>query len=205
MSVTSDPPKAPPLSPGPEQPTDRPRWYRRRGWVVALIALFVGIGLGAAASGSKTKTTTVTAPAQTVVNTVPGPTKTVAGPTKTVAGPTKTVTTTVTRSVTVTPPTTPDQSAFVEAMLADKAPGGSGPSTRSHLQDAYPGATIQISGAQCVEAGTTQHYQCTVSYTVSGSSDPSQDGSYTLSATGSCDNAGNCQTLESAVDTASRQ
>jgi hypothetical protein len=59
-----------------------------------LIALFVGIGLGSASSGSKTKTTTVTAPAQTVVQTVPGPTKTVPGPTKTlkVPGPTKTVT-----------------------------------------------------------------------------------------------------------------
>ena len=45
----------------------------------------------------------------------------------------------------------------------------------------------------------------TVSYTVSGASDPSQDGSYTLGATASCDNAGTCQTLEDAVNTASRQ
>jgi hypothetical protein len=36
------------------------------------------------------------------------------------------------------------------------------------------------------------------------SSEP-QDGSLTLSATGPCDNAGNCQTLEDAVDSASRQ
>jgi len=104
MSVTTNPPigptpptvqspKAPPPSLGPEQPNGRRRWYRR-GWVIGLIGLFVGIGLGAASSGSKTKTTTVTAPAQTVVQTVPGTTKTVAGATKTVTvpGPTKTVT-----------------------------------------------------------------------------------------------------------------
>jgi hypothetical protein len=114
MSVTTNPPNgptpptvqlpnAPPPPPGPEQPTDRPRRYRR-GWVIGLIALFVGIGLGAASSGSKTKTTTVTAPAQTVVKTVAGSTKTVAGPTRMVPGPTRTVTHTTTVTKTVTAP-----------------------------------------------------------------------------------------------------
>jgi hypothetical protein len=71
---TSVPP-APPLGPIPPAPRDR-RWYRR-GWVIGLIALFVGIGLGVASAGSKKpKTTTVTSPAQTVVQTVTGPTET---------------------------------------------------------------------------------------------------------------------------------
>ena len=78
----------------------------------------------------------------------------------------------------------------LERSLTDKARASSGHSTQSFLENSYPGATIQVTGAQCVEAGTTQHYQCTVSYAVSGDSDPSQDGSYTLGATGSCDNAG---------------
>ena len=102
--VEPPPPQAPPPPTGPEQPAGRPRWYRR-GWVIGLIALIVGIGLGANSAGSnKTKATTVTAPAQTVVNTVAGPTTTVlrttAGTTKTVTvpGPTKTVTKTVTQS-----------------------------------------------------------------------------------------------------------
>lgn len=107
--VEPPPPQAPPPPRGPEQPAGRPRWYRR-GWVIGLIALIVGIGLGAASAGSnKTKTTTVTSPAQTVVTTVPGGTKTVVrgvpGPTKTVtvSGPTKTVTQTVTASTPATP------------------------------------------------------------------------------------------------------
>ena len=106
--VEPPPPQAPPPPTGPEQPAGRPRWYRR-GWVIGLIALIVGIGLGAASAGSnKPKTTTVTSPAQTVTNTVSGGTKTVVrgvpGPTKTVTvpGPAKTVTQTVQAS-TATP------------------------------------------------------------------------------------------------------
>lgn len=142
-------------------------------------------GCGAATTVTSTVTTAVTAPPRTV-----------------------TVTKTVTaspRTVTATTPTTPDQSAFLEQVLTDKISGGTGRSTRSFIQNGYPGATVQVTGAQCVEAGTTQHYQCTVDYAISGASDPSQDGSYTLGATGSCDNAGTCQTQEDAVDTASRQ
>ena len=77
-------------------------------------------------------------------------------------------------TVSVTTPTTPDASAFLERSLTDKVPGGSGHSTQSFLANSYPGATIQLTGAQCVEAGTTQHYQCTVSYTVSGALTPRQ-------------------------------
>lgn len=111
--VEPPPPQAPPPPSGPEQPAGRPHWYRR-GWVVGLIALIVGIGLGAASAGSnKTKTTTVTSPAQTVVTTVAGPTKTVADPNKTVAGPTKTVpgpTKIVTQTVTAPSAATPSNS-----------------------------------------------------------------------------------------------
>jgi hypothetical protein len=109
------------------------------------------------------------------------------------------------QTVTATSPTTPDASTFIEGMLTDKVSGSSGHSTQSFLQNSYPGAAIDVTGAKCVEAGTTQHYQCTVSYTVSGASDSTQDGGYTLGATGSCDSAGTCQTLEDAVDTASMQ
>ena len=129
--------------------------------------------------------------------------------TTTVTGPTQTVTTTTTATTTATTttsaPTSPDASAFLEKSLTDKIPGNSGLSTHSFLQNSYPGATIDVTGAKCVEAGTTEHYQCIVSYTVSGASDSTQDGSYTLGATGSCDSAGNCQTNEDAVATASRQ
>ena len=128
MSITSTPPgngQALPVDPDVVQqppghgsgPPDippqvaRPRWYRR-GWVIGLVALLVGIGLGAAAGFSKKapRAATVTAPAQTVIHTVPGATKTlvhvrtVASPTRTVAGPTQTVTQTV--QATPTPTTT---------------------------------------------------------------------------------------------------
>ena len=86
----------------------RPHWYRR-GWVIGLCALVLGLGLGAIVAGSNAKTTTVTSPPRTVVQTVDGvaptvtqtvrpPTRTVTVPgpiktlTKTVPGPTKTVT-----------------------------------------------------------------------------------------------------------------
>jgi hypothetical protein len=150
-------------------------------------ALAVGVAAVALAGCGSTTTTTVTTA---------------------VTAPPQTVTTTVTappRTVTARPPTTPDRSSFVEQVLSDKTSGGTGQSTHAFLQNGYPGAAIQLNGTQCVEEGATQHYQCVVSYTVSGSSDPSQDGSYTLSATGSCDNSGSCQTVEDAVDTASRQ
>ena len=66
----SGPPDVPP-------PVARRPWYRR-GWVVGVVALLVGIGLGAAAGSTKKapRAATVTAPAQTVVQTVAGPTKT---------------------------------------------------------------------------------------------------------------------------------
>ena len=162
-------------------------WCREGKFTVGTF-LVAAIGVAVAGCGAATTTTvttTLTAPPQTVAVT------------KTVTAPP--------RTVTATTPTTPDASGFLERSLSDKIPVSSGHSTQSFLANSYPGATIQVTGAHCVEAGTTQHYQCTVSYTVSGASDPSQDGSYTLGATGSCDNAGNCQTDEDAVATASRQ
>jgi hypothetical protein len=163
--------------------------WSREGKFMLSTFLVAAIAIGVAGCGAAT-TTTVTTTVTTAVTTA-------------VTAPQRTVT--VNRTVTAKTPTTPDASAFLERSLTDKVPGGSGHSTRSFLENSYPGATVQATGAQCVEAGTTQHYQCTVGYTVSGASDPSQDGSYTLGATGSCDNAGNCQTLEDAVATASRQ
>lgn len=106
--VQPSPPEAPPPPPGAQRPTGRPRWYRR-GWVIGLIALIVGIGLGAGSAGSnKTKTTTVTSPVQTVVKTVAGGTTAVHSGTKTVKvpGPTKTVTHTQTVTQTVQASTT---------------------------------------------------------------------------------------------------
>lgn len=87
-------------------PDRRGRWYRR-GWVIAVGALLVGVGIGSAAGSSKTapRAATVTAPAQTVVQTVPGPTKTgTVVHVRKVPGPTTTVTQTVQAS-TPTPAT----------------------------------------------------------------------------------------------------
>jgi hypothetical protein len=91
-SVLQSPPS---YGPGPPDvpPQDlQPRWYRR-GWVIGLGALLVGIGLGGAAGASKTapRAATVTAPAKTVVHTAPGATKTKTV-VRNVPGPTKTVT-----------------------------------------------------------------------------------------------------------------
>jgi hypothetical protein len=96
-SYGSGPPDVPPQ-------TVRPRW-NRRWWVIGLGALIVGIGIGGAAGASKTapRAATVTAPAQTVVQTVPGPAKTTTVVhVRTVPGPAATVTQTV-RASTPTP------------------------------------------------------------------------------------------------------
>ena len=128
MSTTTTPPgngQAPPVDPnviqrppghgsGPSDtppPAARGHWYRR-GWVIALGALLVGVGIGGAVGSSKTapRAATVTAPAHTIINTVTRPTKTVVhvrkvpGPTTTVSGPTTTVTQTV--QTTTSAPTT---------------------------------------------------------------------------------------------------
>jgi hypothetical protein len=162
-------------------------WYGEGKFTVGKFAL-AAIAVGVRGCGAATTTTVTTAVTTTVTTTVTTPPRTV----------------TVKKTVTATTPTTPDASGFLERSLSDKIPVRSGHTTQSFLENSYPGATIQVTGAQWVEAGTTQHYQCTISYTVSGASDPSQDGSYTLGATGSCDNAGNCQTDEDAVATASQ-
>jgi hypothetical protein len=158
---------------------------RARALAVAAAAAAAAALTGCGAT--TTVTTTLTAPPQTVTSTT------------TITAPPQTVTRTTTT------PAPPDQSTFVEQILTDKVSGATGQSTRSFLQNGYPGATVEITGANCVEAGTTQHYQCTVSYSVSGASNPSDDGSYTLGATASCNNAGDCQTSTQPFDTASRQ
>jgi hypothetical protein len=94
-TVTQPPPNH---GPGPRDippPTGRGHWYRR-GWVIALGALLVGIVIGVSGGSTKSppRAATVTAPAQTVVQTVPGPTTTVVHVRK-VPGPTRTVTQTV--------------------------------------------------------------------------------------------------------------
>ena len=66
---------------------------------------------------------------------------------------------------------------------------------QSFLQQGYPGVTIDVTNAECVESGSTQNYSCIDSYTVSGASDPTEDGSYQIGATATCDNSGNCQGL----------
>ncbi len=106
----SRPPDVPP-------PVERGHWYRR-GWVIALGALIIGAVIGSAASSTKTtpRAATVTAPAQTVVQTVPGPTRT-----KTVArvrrvpGPATTVTQTVSASTSAPATTTPSSSSGAQS------------------------------------------------------------------------------------------
>jgi hypothetical protein len=109
--------------PGVPPPVGRGHWYRR-GWVIALGALLVGLGIGVAAGSTKTapRAATVTLPAQTVVQKVPaGPTKTVVhvrtvpGPTKTVAGPTTTVTQTVSASTPAPAASTPSSGSGAQS------------------------------------------------------------------------------------------
>ncbi|MBV9195564.1 MAG: hypothetical protein JO168_15580 [Solirubrobacterales bacterium] len=75
---------------------------------------------------------------------------------------------------------------------------------QSFLQRGYDGSSITVGNAQCVESGSTQNYSCIASYTVSGASDPTQDGSYQIGANATCDNTGNCQWQTDALGSASR-
>ena len=164
MGTTATPPgnnQAPPIAPPPVErppiygpgppaippPPARGHWYRR-GWVIGLAALLVGGVIGVAAGSSKTapRAKTVTAPAQTVVQTVAGPTKTrtlvhvrtVPGPTTTVTGPTTTVTQTI-PAPTSTPPT-------------PTTPGGS--------DNTFTGNGSQSLGTINVPSDSTLTWQC---------------------------------------------
>ena len=75
----------------------------------------------------------------------------------------------------------------------------------SFLLQGYQGSSIQVTNAQCVESGSTQNYSCLASYSVSGASDPTQDGSYQIGASATCDNSGNCQWKTDALGTANKQ
>jgi hypothetical protein len=105
----SGPPDVPP-------PVDRGHWYRR-GWVIALGALIIGVAIGGAGS-TKTapRAATVTAPARTVVQTVPGPTKTkTVVRVRRVAGPTTTVTQTVSASTSAPAASTPSSGSGAQS------------------------------------------------------------------------------------------
>jgi hypothetical protein len=98
----------PPVAPG--------HWYRR-GWVIGLGALVIGVAIGGAASSSKTapRATTVTLPAQTVVQKVPaGPTRTVVH-VRTLPGRTTTVTRTVSASTPAPAASTPSSGSGAQS------------------------------------------------------------------------------------------
>ena len=146
------PPTHPPLvqqpptyGPGPPDvppPVVRSRWYRR-GWVIGVVALFLGVGIGAAAGSGKTppRAATVTTPGQTVVQTVPGPTKTVVHVRK-VPGPTTTVTQTV--------------QATTPAPAAGGVTSGGGPAGTQH----FAGANQQHLGTINVPTDSTISWTC---------------------------------------------
>lgn len=135
----------PPVSP---EPTGKGRWSRA-GWIVAALALVIGVGAGAAIGGSQKapRARTVTEPARTVVQRVPGPTKTTVQ-TRTVPGPTKTVTQTV-----------------QAATPAPSSPGTSSPGTSS----GSPGGVQHFSGTNQVNLGTiTVPTDSTISWSCPG-------------------------------------
>jgi hypothetical protein len=75
---------------------------------------------------------------------------------------------------------------------------------QSFLQQGYNGSAVNVSDASCVESGSTQNYSCEVSYSVSAASDPTEDGNYTIGASATCDNSGNCQWKTDPLGSASK-
>lgn len=178
MATTSDPPDDParaadaavieqPAHPpgGPEGPDAEGHapWYRR-GWVIGLVALLVGagagVGVGLSANGTP-KPKTVTAPAQTVVHTLPGPTKTIAR-VHTVAGPTRTVTSTVTRAVQASAPAPSAQP--------------SGPTGGGGNGNTFSGDGSQNLGTITVPSDSTLYWQCDSCSSMDISSQTNSDG-----------------------------
>ena len=84
--------------PGPPPPVKLKRSWYRRGWAIALIALFIGVGIGQ--SSAKTKNVAVAGPVTTTTATA-----TTTEQVTTTVQPTKVIAThTVTATVTYTPP-----------------------------------------------------------------------------------------------------
>lgn len=121
VSTANDPPVIqPPLRgqgpPDVPPPVGPGHWYRR-GWVIGLGALVVGVAIGGAAGSTNTapRAATVTLPAQTVVQKVPaGPTKTVVH-VRTLPGPTTTVTQTVSASTPAPAASTPSSGSGAQS------------------------------------------------------------------------------------------
>lgn len=163
-----DPPQGP-RAPGP--PVGRSRWYRR-GWVIALGALLVGVGLGSAAGSSKNtpRAATVTTPAQTIVQAVPGRTRTrTVVRIRKVPGPTTTVT--------------------VQASTSAPAPAASAPGSSGGGGQVYTGNGNKNFGTIVVNADSTLHWTCQCDpasgFYLSSSADPNSLNTIDIQQSGS--------------------
>ena len=146
------PPTPPPYQPQQPSRAPRPRWYRR-GWVLGIAGLAVGLTIGAAGSGG---TTTKTVAGPTV--TTPGPTVTqqvkVPGPTVsqkvTVKVPGPTVTKVVTKKVPAQAPApAASYSDGTYVVGADIQPGvykTTGPGSTNILDSCYWARLANLSG-----------------------------------------------------------
>lgn len=147
-STSAESPATPPCAIQDSQRPDAPLavarapWYRR-GWVLGLIAVVVGLVVGAAAgAGNKPKAQTVTSPAQTVVHTVRVRPKTsTVVHVHTITGPTATVTQTVRET----------RAAPISSTPAST--GGSG-------GQVYSGNGDKNFGTIVVKADSTLHWTC---------------------------------------------